>query len=92
MINKIIASLDLEATGSKETRVNMTMSYNTTPRIMGGVMKSQFLKMITNILVGLKYHLETGNLVTKKDGKGIMKAYKGLKGGNFEKVLETVAA
>ena len=71
------------------TRVGLTMRFNTKPAAVGALMIGMMTKMVKSMLIGLKYHLETGNLVTKENIKGIMKNYKRLQenesfAGNLE--------
>ena len=45
---------------------------------MGGIMKGMMKKKFFDVLIGLKYHLETGGLVDDKNIKAIKKNfYKG---------------
>lgn len=78
MMDKMIARFDLVEISKTQTKVLFTMSYSTKPAFMGGLMKSKMGKFFMKVLIGLKYHLETGELVTKQNIKEIEKQYKGL--------------
>ena len=78
MMDKMNGTFDLRALGADQTMVSFTMKFTTKPAFMGGLMKGMMAKMLFKMLVGLKYHLETGNLVTKENIKAIMKDYKRL--------------
>lgn len=78
MMDEMKATIDLKSLHENSTRVFFTMSYNTKPAIMGALMKGMMNKMLNKLLIGLKYHLETGELVTKENIKIIVKDYKNL--------------
>lgn len=78
MMKTMKGTFDLEAIHTERTRVQITMRFNTKPAFMALLMKGMMGKMLFKMLVGLKYHLETGNLVTKENIKEIMKEYKRL--------------
>lgn len=79
MMDEMKATIDLKSLHENSTRVFFTMSYNTKPAFMGGLMKGMMTKMLNKLLIGLKYHLETGKLVTKENIKFIVRDYNYLK-------------
>jgi ribosome-associated toxin RatA of RatAB toxin-antitoxin module len=78
MMDKMNATWDFRETGTSQSRVRLTMRFNTKPAFVGALMIGMMTKMVKSMLIGLKYHLETGNLVSKVNIKGIMKVYKRL--------------
>jgi hypothetical protein len=77
-INKAKATFDLKAVNENQTNVNLIMNFTAKPAFMVPMMKIMMPKMLRKMLIGLKYHLETDNLVTKDNIKGILKEYKDL--------------
>lgn len=63
----------------KSTNVKMTfepdMGNGIFGKIMGFMMKEKMNKMITGVVIGLKHHLETDELVSAKTYKKIRKLY-----------------
>ena len=53
----------------------MIFKFNTSPGFMAPVIKGMMAKQLNTLLVGLKFHLETGGLVDKKNIKNIMADY-----------------
>ena len=93
MMDKMIATWDLKEDGDGQTRAQVTMHFNTKPAFMSGLMTGMMKKMMKGMLIGLKYYMETGNLVTKDNIKGITKNYKRLKGNEaFSGNIEAIAA
>lgn len=93
MMKKMSGTFDLDAIGPSRTRVTFTMRFNTKPAFMAMFMKGMMRKMLLKMIVGMKYHLETGNLVTKENIKRIMKDYKHLNNnGVFTGNLEVAFA
>jgi ribosome-associated toxin RatA of RatAB toxin-antitoxin module len=89
MMDEMNATWDFIETGTSQSRARLTMRFNTKPAFVGALMIGMMTKMVKSMLIGLKYHLETGNLVSKENIKGIMKDYKRLQenesfGGNLE--------
>lgn len=78
MMDKMKARFDLVELEKSKTEVVLTMSYSTKPAFMGGLMKGKMGKFFMKMLIGLKYHLETGELVTKENIKEIEKRYRDL--------------
>lgn len=81
MMDKMTARFDLVELGKDKTEVLFTMRYSTKPTFMGGLMKGKMSKFFMKLLIGLKYHLETGELVTKDNIKEIERLYKDLDEG-----------
>lgn len=92
MMDKMKATIDLKETNVNQTKISFTMKFNTKPRFMANIMKGMMRKMLTKMVVGLKYHLETGDTVTKENIYKIMKDYKHLSDGVFAVNLETALA
>ena len=78
MMDKAKATFDLRAINENKTNVTFTMNFTSKPAFMAPMMKIMMPGMLKKMLVGLKYHLETDNLVTKGNIKGILKEYKDL--------------
>ena len=75
LMDKMKGTFDLYKLSANLTRVSFTMKFTSKPAFMGSLMKGMMSKMLFKMLVGLKYHLETTNLVTKNSIKAIMKEY-----------------
>lgn len=84
MMDMMKATFNLKAVDVNQTLISLTMKFNTKPRFMANLMKGMMQKMLSKMLVGLKYHLETGDSVTKNNISKIMKDYKYLANGVFE--------
>jgi len=81
MMDKMMARFDLVEKSAEDTEVLLTMNFSTKPAFMGALMKGKMSKFFFKMLIGLKYHLETGELVTKQNIKDIEKAYQNLRPG-----------
>ena len=81
MMDEMKARFDLVEKNDEQTEVVLTMNYSTKPAFMGALMKGKMAKFFFKMLIGLKYHLETGELVTKENIKGIQKEYETLSQG-----------
>ena len=77
-VKELIADIKLETIDANNTRVILEAAFNTKPGFMAIMMKSPFKKKLTDMLIGLKYYLETGNQVSKKTYKPIFKSYQKL--------------
>ena len=77
-MDKMEGTWEFKELNQNQTRAFLTMRLKTKPAFMSSLMKGMMSKMVGSMLVGLKYHLETGNLVTKENIKNIMKEYKKL--------------
>ncbi|MBL4624271.1 MAG: SRPBCC family protein [Flavobacteriales bacterium] len=78
LMDKMYATFSLSETAPNKTVVEFTMKFNTKPAFMAFLMKGMLAKMLYKMLIGLKYHLETGSLVTKENIGKIEKQYKQL--------------
>ena len=89
MMDKMLARFDLIEHGSEKTEVLFTMKFTTKPAFMGALMKGKMAKFFFKMLIGLKFHLETGELVTKENIKQIEKEFGLLKPGeSFEAAMQ----
>ncbi|MBI3124037.1 MAG: SRPBCC family protein [Ignavibacteriales bacterium] len=73
-----LVEVELKSINSNQTKVNFTMNFVSKPAFMGLMMKGMMKKKLTDVLIGLKYYLETGNTVSKKTYGPVYKAYKQL--------------
>lgn len=78
MMDEMKGTYDLQEISEHSTKVSFTMKFTTKPAFMATLMKGMMAGMLFKVLVGMKYHLETGKLVTKQNIKSIMKEYKSL--------------
>ena len=78
MMDKMIGRIDLYLISENQTEVKFTMNFTTKPAFIGGLMKGKMIKLFGKMVIGLKYHLETGGLVTKENIKGIIQTHNGL--------------
>lgn len=93
MVDKMSATYDLATISSEKTRITFTARFSSRPAFMAGMMKGIMGKMLMQMLIGLKYHLETGGKVGKKNFKAIHKSYKRLgPGGTFSPIEDLVQA
>ena len=77
-VNTMIADVKLQSISPKKTKVILEAGFNTKPAFMGFLMKFPFKSRLTDMLIGLKYYLETGKEVSKKTCKPISKTNKQL--------------
>ena len=77
-MDKAHATFDLTAINATQTKVTITMNFTSKPAFMAPMLKLMMPKMLKKMLVGLKFHLETDQLVTKSNIDGIMKGYRKL--------------
>ena len=92
MMNEMKGSFDLATISSNQTKIMFTMKYNTKPAFMAPLMSGMMAKMLQKMLVGLKYHLETDQLVTKANINSIMKGFKNLNKGEGYQAKELASA
>lgn len=78
MVKTLLVKFDLKMIRENQTQVLIDASFTTKPSFMGALMKSPFKSRLTNLLIGLKYHLETGKNVSKKTFKPVYKQFKQL--------------
>ena len=92
MMEEMKANYDLYAINGNQTKVTLTMKFITKPAFLGLLMKGKMAKMLRKMLVGLKYHLETKQVVTKSTIENIMKGFKNLKKGEGFQTKELALA
>ena len=88
MMKTMKGTFELKEIDTRKTRVIFTMKFNTKPAFMAIMMKGMMKKMLKKMLIGLKYHLETGDTVTKANISGIVKDFKRLNNESFVTNLE----
>ncbi|MBI3125116.1 MAG: SRPBCC family protein [Ignavibacteriales bacterium] len=75
-VDKGLVDVELFNVGVNQTKILFTMNFNTKPAFMGLMMKSMMRAKLADVLIGLKYYLETGKAVSKNTYKPIYRAYK----------------
>lgn len=75
MLDKMIVEIELVELTPKRTSVLLTANFSTKPAFMGTIMKGMMKAKLTDMLIGLKYYLETGKAVSKQTYKPISKKY-----------------
>ena len=84
MMEKAFARFHFNETAPNRTHVKLEMRFRSKPAFMAPLMAFMMKGMLADMLKGLKYHLETGEMVTKVNIKSIKRAYNGLsKGQSF---------
>lgn len=78
MVDELLGTYDLEAINSNQTRVRFTAQFHPELSLMTGMLRIMLGKMLQKMLIGLKFHLETGLLVTKGNIRAISKAFRKL--------------
>jgi hypothetical protein len=78
MVKELNVNFKLEEKGTNQTTVSILANFTAKPAFMGVVMKSPFRTRLTNLLIGLKYHLETGKNVSKDTFNPVLKSYRKL--------------
>ena len=76
MLETMIVDIELVELASKKISVQLTANFNTKPAFMGVMMKGMMKAKLTDMLIGLKYYLETGKTVSKQTYKPIKKVFK----------------
>lgn len=76
MMDTMKATMDLKEVQPNQTIVTTTIHFNTSPAFVAVLLKGMMAKMFFKLLVGLKFYLETDEVVTKQNIKDIMKTYK----------------
>jgi hypothetical protein len=79
MVKRMQVGIRLVSLGSGNIKIIADAAIATKPSFMGFLLKGMFRKKFIDMLVGLKYHLETGEAVTKQTYKVIYSNYKKLK-------------
>jgi hypothetical protein len=75
MMKTMKGTFDLKSIEPKRTEMTMTMRFSTKPAFMANFIKGKMNQMLSKMMIGLKYHLETDGVVTKENIKGIIKDY-----------------
>ena len=75
MMDQMAGSYNLIELGAEKTKIQMIFKFNTSPGFIAPVLKGMMSKQLHTLMVGTKYHLETGGKVTKENIKSIMKGY-----------------
>jgi len=92
MMEAMNVNIDLKTINHNQTKVTFTVNYAPKFAFMAPLMKGMIGKMFKKLLVGLKYHLETDELVTKSNINGIMKGFRKLQNTEAFVVKELVYA
>ena len=93
MMDSLEGTWDIEDLGNGNTRATIHFRFTTKPAFMAGILAGQMTKSLHGMVVGLKYHIETGGLVTKKNVKKIVKEYGKLpKGTAFKRSIDLAVA
>lgn len=91
LMDKMKGSFSLTSVNQEQTLVKARIQYNTSPAFMAGLLKAALAKNFFKVLVGLKFYLETGEIVTKENISDIMRAYKLLEPSESLSVSAAVA-
>lgn len=78
MVKTVQVDIKLTPLHANKTKVLLDAHFTTSPSFMAGLMKSPFKKRFVNLLIGLKYYMETGKPVSKETFKPVAKTYKNL--------------
>jgi len=78
MVDSVTVDFFLTPISENKTRVAYVAKFSTKPAFMAIFMKPVFGKIFHKVLVGLKYHLETGKAITKDTYKPVAKRFKQL--------------
>jgi hypothetical protein len=78
MVKELRVSFEFLPLGVNQTKILLEASFTAKPAFMGILMKSLFKKRLTNMLIGLKYHLETGRRVSKETFNPVYSQFKKL--------------
>lgn len=78
MLDEMRVTFELNPITNKQTKIDFFAEYKTKPAFMGSLIKIMFKKKLADTLIGLKYHLETGENVSKKTFKSVYKRYQKL--------------
>ncbi|PCJ96905.1 MAG: hypothetical protein COA50_06320 [Flavobacteriaceae bacterium] len=76
--NRVYVEYQITALEMGKTKVVQHIYYRTKPALMGQIMKGKLGNSFESIIVGLKYHMETGDTVTKKKYKKIKKVFRNM--------------
>lgn len=78
MVKTMQVDVELSAAPDKGTTVTILANISTKPAFMAALMKGMFKKKLSDMLIGLKYYIETGKPVSKKTFSPVFKSYKKL--------------
>lgn len=78
MMKRNIVDIELVELSPNRTSVMLTANFSTNPAFMSSLMKGMFRAKLKDMLIGLKYYLETGKSVSKKTYTPIARKFKGL--------------
>lgn len=78
MVKQMQVEVLLEPIQRNQTKVALLGQYVTSPSFMAGFMRPMMRKKLTDMLIGLKYFLETGHTVSKKTYPPIYRKFKKL--------------
>lgn len=78
MLKSLRVHFDLKSLSEQQTKVYVNAEFVAKPAFMGLLMKVPFRNRLTNMLIGLKYFLETGNKVSKDSFKKVHRKYQAL--------------
>ena len=78
MVKQMEVEILLEPIKRDQTKVSLLGRYVSSPSFMAGLMRPMMKKKLTDMLIGLKYFLETGHTVSKKTYAPVYKKYKRL--------------
>jgi hypothetical protein len=81
LVKQMQIKIKLDELSLNKTKVSIEAEYTTKPTFMALLVRNMFKKMLTSVLIGLKYYLETGKTVSKENYKIISKEYYSLEGG-----------
>lgn len=80
MVDEMQVIMLIDPVSSVQTKVSIRAAYTTKPSFMAVIVRGMFRKMLFGVLIGLKYHLETGKAVSKKSFKSISVNFNKLQG------------
>jgi hypothetical protein len=78
MVDTMIVEIELIELSDKRTTVVVTANFHTSPAFMGALTKGMMKAKLTDMLIGLKYYLETGKTVSKQTYSPIRRTYRQL--------------
>lgn len=75
LVKDLQVTFTLQPTNHHKTAVALQVAFTTKPAFMAIFMKAPFRQRFRKMLIGLKYYLETGQIVTKKSFSSVNKQY-----------------
>ena len=78
MVKEMEVEVMLEPIQRNQTKVSLMGRFTTSPALMAALVRPMMKKKLTDMLIGLKYFLETGHTVSKKTYKPVYKKFKQL--------------